>query len=134
MKRETLQKILGDSYRFQTFLTEDEVQQLQRQCPEDFSERPAAVLTAGCVRISAVLFRGEDSLHLGYDILVKDNPGSSEWICYDNPEDAVRLEEDQMLAVLDRVVRENDLSYTHCFFQQLEDKRIAPEKKPGLML
>ena len=134
MKRETLQQLLGDSYRFQTFLTADEVQQLQSQRPEDFSERPAAVLTAGCVRITAVLFRGENGLNLGYDILVKDSPDSPEWICYDNPDDTVRLEEDHMLAVLDRVVRENDLSYTHCFFQQLEGKRAEPEKKPGLML
>ncbi len=39
-----------------------------------------------------------------------------------------------MLAVLDRVIRENELSYTHCFFQQPEGKQIALEKKPGLML
>ena len=66
------------------------------------------------------------SLHLGYDVLVRDRLDAPEWICYDNPEDEVKLEEEEMLAVLDRVVKENSLSYTESSFRVLKGKGSKP--------
>ena len=76
--------------------------------------------------ISAVLYRSGGSLRLGYDILVRESLDALEWICYDNPNDEVSLEEDRMLAVLDRVVRENGLSYTESSFRRLKGKSCKP--------
>ena len=41
----------------------------------------------------------------------------------------VSLREADMLLVLDRVVRENGLSYTECCFQKLESKTIKEKDK-----
>ena len=57
MKKETLQRLLGSRYKFEQYLNAEEVEVLKRQAPEDFFEREAAALTAGYVKISAVLFR-----------------------------------------------------------------------------
>ena len=88
----------------------------------------AASLTVGCMKINAVLFQEDGSLRLGYDVYVKDSPGSSEWICFDCPSDRASLKEQDMLAVLDRIVSENGLSYTECCFEQLEGI-MPPDKK-----
>ena len=126
MKKETLQRLLGSRYKFEQYLNAEEVEVLKRQAPEDFFEREAAALTAGYVEISAVLFRLNGSLRLGYDVLVRDRLDAPEWVCYDNPEDEVKLEEEEMLAVLDRVVRENGLSYTENSFRVLKGKNSKP--------
>ena len=126
MKRETLKKRLGNRYRFEEKLSLEEVKEIQRQNVKGFCECNVSVLTAGCVRISAVLYRSGGSLRLGYDILVRESLDALEWICYDNPNDEVSLEEDKMLAVLDRVVRENGLSYTESSFRRLKGKSRKP--------
>ena len=90
----------------------------------------AASLTVGCMKINAVLFQSEDALRLGYDVYVKDFPGSSEWICFDCPSDRASLKEQDMLAVLDRIVVENNFSYTECCFERLEGI-LPPDKKIG---
>jgi len=89
----------------------------------------AASLTVGCMKINAVLFQEDGSLRLGYDVYVKDSPGSSEWICFDCPSDPASLKEQDMLAVLDRIVRENGLSYTECCFELLDGRQIKPYEK-----
>ena len=89
----------------------------------------AASLTVGCMKINAVLFQSEDALRLGYDVYVKDFPGSSEWICFDCPSDCASLKEQDMLAVLDRIVSENSLSYTECCFEHLEGRQVKPYEK-----
>ena len=124
--KETLQNLLGSRYKFELYLKTEEIEALKRQAPEDFFEREAAALTAGYVKICAVLFPLGGSLHLGYDVLVRDRLDAPEWICYDNPEDEVKLEEEEMLAVLDRVVKENSLSYTENSFRVLKGKGSKP--------
>ena len=82
------------------------------------------------MKINAVLFQEDSSLRLGYDVYVKDSPGSSEWICFDCPSDRASLKESDMLSVLDRIVSENGLSYTECCFERLEGI-LLPDKKIG---
>ena len=91
--------------------------------PDLVHRQVAASLIAGCVRLDVVLFRDGGALRLGYDLFVKDQPDSPEWVCYDNPEEAVCLEEDAMCAALDQLVREHGLSYTECCFQILDGKQ-----------
>ena len=131
MKRvKKLKGDLGGEYVYQRFMSDREVSRLQRQVPLQFEDTVAASLTVGCMKINAVLFQSEDALRLGYDVYVKDSPGSSEWICFDCPSDRASLKESDMLAVLDRIVAENDLSYTECCFERLEGI-MPPDKKIG---
>ena len=124
---------LGNGYSFEKRLDEKEILRLQRSNPSDFSETAAATLTAGCLKIDAVLYRAGGRLLLGYDVFVKDDPGSEEWICYDNPTDPVSLKEQDMLDVLDRIASENGLSYTESNFETLEGKDISAKEKPPTM-
>jgi len=119
---------LGGEYVYQRFMSDREVSRLQRQVPLQFEDTVAASLTVGCMKINAVLFQSEDALRLGYDVYVKDSPGSSEWICFDCPSDRASLKEQDMLAVLDRIVAENNFSYTECCFERLEGI-LPPDKK-----
>lgn len=123
-----VKKALGAEYMYQRFLSDREVTRLRRQIPLQCEDTIAASLTVGCMKINAVLFQEDGSLRLGYDVYVKDSPGSSEWICFDCPSDCASLKEQDMLAVLDRIVTENGLSYTECCFEQLEGI-MPPDKK-----
>lgn len=123
-----LRRAMGDGYSFQKFMTDREVSRLRRQVPLQFEDTVAASLTVGCMKINAVLFQEDGTLWLGYDVYVKDSPGSSEWICFDCPSDRASLKESDMLAVLDRIVSENGLSYTECCFERLEGI-LPPDKK-----
>ncbi len=121
-----LKKVLGADYAYQKFISDREVSRLRRQGPQHLEDTIAASLTVGCMKINAVLFQSEGSLRLGYDVYVKDSPGSSEWICFDCPSDRASLKEQDMLAVLDRIVSENGLSYTECCFERLEGRQVKP--------
>ena len=90
----------------------------------DFSETAAAVLTAGCLRLNAVLYRSCKELLLGYDVFVKDDPGSPEWIYYDGLSDPVSLKESDMIRILDRLITERGLSYTESCFKRLDGKTV----------
>ena len=114
-----VKKALGADYVYQRFMSDREVSRLRRQVPLQFEDTIAASLTVGCMKINAVLFQEDGSLRLGYDVYVKDSPGSSEWICFDCPNDRASLKEQDMLAVLDRIVSENGLSYTEWCFDRL---------------
>lgn len=132
----TIQKLkaeLGDGYSFERLYDDGEIRQIQKTNPSDFSETTAATLTAGCLRIDAVLYRAGGRLLLGYDVFVKDDPDSEEWICYDNPTDLVSLKEQDMLDVLDRIASENGLSYTESNFETLDGKEISVKEKPPTM-
>ena len=123
-----VKKALGAEHMYQRFLSDREVTRLRRQIPLQCEDTIAASLTVGCMKINAVLFQEGGTLRLGYDVYVKDSPGSSEWICFDCPSDCASLKEQDMLAVLDRIVTENGLSYTECCFEQLEGI-MPPDKK-----
>ena len=123
-----VKKALGAEYMYQRFLSDREVTRLRRQIPLQCEDTIAASLTVGCMKINAVLFQEDGSLRLGYDVYVKDSPGSSEWICFDCPSDRASLKESDMLSVLDRIVIKNGLSYTECCFERLEGI-MPPDKK-----
>lgn len=132
----TIQKLkaeLGDGYSFERLYDDGEIRQIQKTNPSDFPETAVATLTAGCLRIDAVLYRAGGRLLLGYDVFVKDDPDSEEWICYDNPTDPVSLKEQDMLDVLNRIASENGLSYTESNFETLDGKEIAVKEKPPMM-
>ena len=132
----TMQKLkaeLGDGYSFERLYDDGEIRQIQKTNPSDFPETTVATLTAGCLRIDAVLYRAGGRLLLGYDVFVKDDPDSEEWICYDNPTDSVSLKEQDMLDVLDRIASENGLSYTESNFETLDGKEISVKEKPPTM-
>lgn len=132
----TIQKLkaeLGDGYSFERLYDDGEIRRIQKANPSDFPETAAATLTAGCLRIDAVLYRAGGRLLLGYDVFVKDDPDSEEWICYDNPTDPVSLKEQDMLDVLDRIASENGLSYTESNFETLDGKEISVKEKPPTM-
>ena len=124
MSKEKLKKTLGSSYQYRQRLTSDEVRQLQKENPSWVTNQTAASLIAGYVRLDAVLYREGNELRLAYDLFVKDHPNATEWVCYDNPEETVCLNEDGMCDVLDRLVQGHGLSYTECFFPCLEGKTI----------
>ena len=125
-----LKRDLGSEYAYQRFMSDWEVSQLRRQAPQHMDDTIAASLTVGCMKINAVMFLSDGALRLGYDVYVKDSPGSSEWICFDCPSDRASLKEQDMLAVLDRIVAENNFSYTECCFERLEGI-LPPDKKIG---
>lgn len=69
---------------------------------------------------NTVLYWDRGMYHLGYDLMVKDQPFSLEWICYESLTDEVRYSawnlEREMFQVLDRAVEQFGLSYTECRF------------------
>lgn len=124
MNSKELKLLLGEQYKYESLYSEEEVEQFLQRSPRYFADRVVSSLSAGCVRIDALLYRSRDSLKLGYDVFVKDRPEYSDWICYDSPDDKVSLKEEDMLSVLNRIVLENGLSYTECSFEQLEGKEV----------
>lgn len=127
-RKKELQRQLGGRYSYERLLSDREIQKLRRDIPADFSETTAAVLIAGCLRLAAVLYRASAELLLGYDLFVKDDPGSPEWIFYDSLSDPVSLKEADMLRVLDRMASEHGLSYTESCFDRLDGKAVRKEK------
>ncbi len=85
----------------------------------------AASLTAGVVRLEAVVYWNAGRCSLGCDLMVKDSPDSPTWICYESLPDEVRYNawnlEREMFQVLDRAVERYGLSYTQCRFPTLDD-------------
>ena len=126
-----LKKQLGEKYSFIRPVSDRDIFLLQRKPPQNFAETVVASLTVGCVKIEATLFKSKEKLKLCYDVFVKDTPDSDEWICYENPPDTVKLREAEMHLVLDRIVKENGLSYTECCFEKLDGKVISPVEKPS---
>lgn len=129
-RKKELQQQLGSRYLYERFLSEREIKKLCREISDDFSETVATMLTAGCLRLTAVLYRSGNKLLLGYDVYVKDDPNSSEWIYYDGLSDSVSLRETDMLRVLDRIVNEQGLSYTESCFDKLDGKIPKKENRP----
>ena len=106
-RKKELQRQLGGRYLYERFLSEREIKKFHREIPNDFSEAVAATLTAGCLRLTAVLYRSDNKLLLGYDVFVKDDVDSPAWIYYNGLSDLVSLKETDMLRVLDRIAVEH---------------------------
>lgn len=120
---------LGERYLYKQFITEKEVRRLKKINPPQFELMTVCSLIAGYVKIEASIFKLDGKIQLGYDVFVKDTPDASEWICYDSPTDEVIIRESAMLAVLDRVVKENELSYTECCFERIDGRLVKKKQK-----
>lgn len=127
-RKKKLQRQLGNRYSYERLLNDREIQKLRREIPDDFSETVIAVLTAGCLQLNAVLYRSCKELLLGYDVFVKDDPDSPEWIYYDGLSNPVSLKEADMIRILDRLIAEHGLSYTESCFKRLDGKAVKKEK------
>ena len=130
-ERKRLKKLLGDKYIFKIFLSLNEVKKLLGEKLNDTHEKLFASLTVGCVKINGIVFPNSDNMQIGFDILVKDKPDSTEWICYDTVTDEVKLcsykLEQTMFDILKRVVKKYGLSYTECNFEIVNGKVIKTE-------
>ena len=128
-ERKRLKKLLGDKYIFKIFLSLSEVRNILHS--RDKHEKLFTSLTVGCVKINAIVFTNSDNMQIGFDILVKDKPDSTEWICYDTVTDEVKLcsynLEQTMFDILNRVVKKYGLSYTECNFEVVNGKMIKLE-------
>ena len=128
-ERKRLKKLLGDKYIFKIYLSLSEVRNILQS--KDTHEKLFASLTAGCVKINAIVFPNSDDMQIGFDILVKDKPDSTEWICYDTVTDEIKLSsynlEQTMFDILNRVVKKYGLSYTDCNFEVVNGKMIKSE-------
>ena len=127
-KQKRLKKELGTGYRFeQRFSAKNRARMLKRLEGSNHF-RVVAILTAGAVRLEAVVYWDNGKYSLGYDLMVKDTPFSPEWICYENLPDPVRYDawnlEREMFQVLNRAVEKYGLSYTECRFPKLDGSSV----------
>jgi hypothetical protein len=131
-KLRRIKKTFGNRYLFNEFMDGKEICRLKERPPAYFSELTAYSLTAGSVKIEAVIYSVKGNIQLGYDILVKYCPEASEWICYDNlPAQTFpkgRAAEAGIFRVLDEFVENNGLSYTECQFERLQGKTVGSGK------
>ena len=74
-------------------------------------------------------YRSCKELLLGYDVFVKDDPDSPEWIFYDSLSEPVSLKETDMIRIIDRMVSEHGLSYTESCFDRLDGKTVKKDKR-----
>lgn len=125
LKQKRIKKILGKDYAFEQRLSPAVVQNLLGILGGSNHFLIAASLTAGVVKLEAVVYWSNGKYSLGYDLMVKDAPDSTEWICYENLLEEVRYHvwnlEREMFQVLDRAVEQYGLSYTECNFPVLDD-------------
>ena len=133
LKQKRLKKQLADGYFFEQRLSAAVVKNLLQMLDGSNHFLVAASLTVGVVRLDAVVYWSNGKYSLGYDLMVKDNPGSEVWICFENLQEDVRYNawnlEREMFQVLDRAVSQFKLSYTDCNFRQLDgDHRMGVPK------
>lgn len=125
LKQKRVKKLLGKDYAFEQRLSPAVVQNLLGMLGGSNLFLIAASLTAGVVKLEAVVYWSNGKYSLGYDLMVKDHPDSMDWICYENLQEEVRYHvwnlEREMFQVLDRAVEQYGLSYTECNFPKLDD-------------
>ena len=56
-RKKEVQRQLGDRYYYERFLDEHQIKKLRKEIPNDFSETVAAMLTAGCLRLTSEIGR-----------------------------------------------------------------------------
>ena len=130
-RQKQIKQELGERYVFERLLSVREAKQLVTERNKNLFPQTVQSLTAGCVKIELCVYVRNGNPHLGYDVFVKDSPDSPEWICFDSPDDPGSFGEEEMFDVLDRVVRNNHLSYTECCFEKLCGKRIEKKTAEG---
>ena len=120
---------LGEAYQYHQRVGLAAIDTLKQQPGGEPFWCTVATLIAGCVRLDAVFSKDGDLWRMGYDVLVRETLASSEWICYDSLSDADSVEEDQMLAVLERVMKESHLSYDASAFSPLDLQKVKSAHK-----
>lgn len=124
LKQKRVKKILGKDYAFEQRLSPAVVQNLLGMLGGSNHFLIAASLTVGVVKLEAVVYWSNGKYSLGYDLMVKDAPDSTDWICYENLQEEVRYHvwnlEREMFQVLDRAVEQYGLSYMECCFPVLD--------------
>ena len=128
-KARELKKQYGNGYLFHRYLSDRQAARMQSAPPLSFSDTSVASLEIGCVRLDAVLFRSPTGVEMAYDILVRETPGSLEWICYDTIP-AIAARESDMATALDSYVSQHGLAYTGCCFPRLEGKSVKAKGAP----
>ena len=127
-KQKRLKKELGTGYQFEQRFSAKNLARLLERLEGSNHFRVVAILTAGAVRLEAVVYLDNGKYRLGYDLIVKDTPFSPEWIGYENLPDPVRYDawnlEREMFQVLDRAVQKYGLSYTECRFPKLDGSSV----------
>ncbi|HIS60221.1 MAG TPA: hypothetical protein IAC17_07280 [Candidatus Faecousia faecipullorum] len=113
-----LRQKLGRQYAYRQYYSGRQLADL----PKSVSGVLAASLTAGCLRLDAVVYPKDGQMALGYEFLVRQRE-TIDWICFDSPDDAVILKESAMASVLERVRKKYHLTYTDCRFPELPGKR-----------
>ena len=130
-QQKQLRKQLGDGYRFCQHLSSGEAKRLLSQVDGGNHFQVAASLTAGVVKLEAVVYWNNGRYALGYDLMVKDSPDCPDWICYESLAEEVRYSgrnlEREMFQVLNRAVEKYGLSYTECRFPKLDGS--SPKRK-----
>ena len=125
LKQKLLKKQLGEEYFFEQRLSAAVVKNLLDMLEGSNHFLIAASLAVGVVKLEAVVYWSNGKYSLGYDLMVKDAPDSTDWICYENLQEEVRYHvwnlEREMFQVLDRAVEQYGLSYTECSFPVLDD-------------
>ena len=123
LKQKRIRRLLGERYFFEQRLSPAVVKNLLGTQDGGNTFLVAASLTAGVVKLEAVIYWNNGRYALGYDLMVKDTPDSPDWICYENIPDPVRYFgrnlEREMFQVLDRSVERLGLNYTVCRFPRL---------------
>lgn len=123
LKQKRLKKQLGEGYFFEQRLSAAVVKKLLDTLDGSNHFLIAASLAVGVVKLETVVYWNNGKYALGYDLMVKDEPDSPEWICYENLSEEVRYNvwnlEREMFLVLDRVVQRYGLCYTECRFPKV---------------
>ena len=128
LKQKRLKKLLGQGYFFEQRLSAAVVKNLLDMLNGSNHFLIAASLTVGVVKLDAVVYWNNGKYSLGYDLMVKDSPDSTEWICFENLQEEVRYNvwnlEREMFLVLDRAVSQYGLSYTECNFRKVDESDL----------
>ena len=129
-KQKRLKKQLGTGYQFEQRFSAKNLARMLRRLEGSNHFRVAAILSAGAVRLEAVVYWNNGRYALGYDLMVKDSPDSPDWICYESLAEEVRYSvrnlEREMFQVLNRAVEQYGLSYTECRFPKVDGSKKEP--------
>ena len=115
-------------YHFEKKLTDYQVWKLLNLEKADGYEHDIAELQIGYVKIVAVAYCDGDKYSACYDVYVKDEPTAPDWVFYESVYTHVNYEsfdfDKEMLDVLMKFLKENDLSYSACSFRRKEGIRV----------
>ena len=125
--RKELKKLLGNKYSYCRFISEKEKERIKSIVVKLNSEYLISKIIAGYIKIECTMMCGREQKYY-YDIFVKDTPDAKEWICYQSIVCEGDANEEKLFEVMDKVVKENGLSYTECSFAVLEGKEVQGRK------